>query len=293
MQASSPQKKDDLISSSYQRLPTMLPVKKRTASGGSSSTSKRAKTQAKAAPPPLPSSEEDSDLELDGEGDEDSDDGRDGGEEEDEDSEVNEFELEGSDDGSEDDLIGDDGEDLMARVGDDDEDDDDDDDDDEDDEVVPVVSPAPLKKANVRNSRAAAPLKPAELRALAFAELTASPISTLIATQVSMLLTPVAPPTPATSPLQPLLKSLHAHITTLPSVKASSLARLAKKGAMVPPVKGLDGKWGKVDLEWEKPRAEDVRVVGRWAWGGSLRVKGEYVVDMAIAMPSVSTIVLS
>lgn len=53
------------VSSSYQRPAAMLPVKKRTASVGSSSTSKRAKTQAKAAPPPLPSSEEDSDLELD------------------------------------------------------------------------------------------------------------------------------------------------------------------------------------------------------------------------------------
>lgn len=201
-----------------------------------------------------------------------------------EDSEVNEFELE--EEREDEDLIGDDDEDLMAGL--DSQDDEEDDDEDDDDDDAPAPPPVAIKKANIRNSKAPAPLKPAELRALAFAELTASPISNIISTQVSTLLTPLTPPAPSTSPLQPLLRSLHAHITSLPAQKASNLAGLRKKGVVVPKVEGSDGKWGKPDLEWEKPNAEDVRIVGRWAWGASLKVKGEYVVDMAVGMPAVS-----
>ncbi|ORY92788.1 Nrap protein-domain-containing protein [Leucosporidium creatinivorum] len=207
-----------------------------------------------------------------------------------EDDEENEFELQGEAEESDDDdeMIGDDGADLYANLGaagDADMDDDDDDDSEDDEEpTAPVAAPA-IKKANVRNSKAPKPLTPAELRALAFAELTASPISNIIATQVTSVLDPITPPPASTSPLQPLLKSLHAHLTSLPKQKAISLAALKKKGSTVPKVEGSDGKWGKMELEWEKPRAEDVRVVGRWAWGAGIKIKGEYLVEMAIAMP--------
>lgn len=198
-----------------------------------------------------------------------------------EDDEVNEFELDDQDE-----LIGDDEEDLMARLDEDEEGEDDSSSDAPGSDATPTA-PLVLKKANVRNSRAAAPLKPAELRALAFAELTASPISNFISTETARLLLPITPPAPATSPLQPLLKSLHAHITNLPAQKATSLAGLRKQGLVVPQVEGGEGKWGGMDMMWEKPRAEDVRIVGRWAWGGGYKAQGEYVVDMAIAMPPV------
>ena len=112
------------------------------------------------------------------------------------DSELNEFE---NDDGE---LIGDDGEDLMADL-DGSDGGSDSDSDGSDEGSDPEAAPAPvvaLKKANVRNSRQKAPLKPAELRALAFAELTASPISGFISTQVQAVLPALAPPAPATSP---------------------------------------------------------------------------------------------
>lgn len=281
-------------------MPSKLQTKRK-APAISKTNSKKAKT----APSPLPAFVSDHE-ELDFGDDGDSDNGSSAGdsdaaqarragigraEEEDEedfdeeDSEVNEFEL--GEEGEADDLIGDDDEDLMAGLdSQNDEEEEDDEDDEEDDDAAPP--PPAIKKANVRNSKAPAPLKPAELRALAFAELTASPISNIIATQVSILLTPLTPPAPATSPLQPLLRSLHAHTTTLPAQKTSSLAGLRKRGVVVPKVEGSDGKWGKQDLEWEKPSAEDVRIVGRWAWGGSTKVKGEYVVDIAVAMPAVS-----
>ncbi|KAK4702141.1 hypothetical protein P7C70_g4084, partial [Phenoliferia sp. Uapishka_3] len=196
-----------------------------------------------------------------------------------EDSEANEFEQMGSDAG--DSLIGDDDEDLMAAI-----DGSGDEEDSGDDPMADAPAPVALKKANIRNSRQKAPLKPAELRALAFAELTASPISGFISTQVITILPPLSPPAPATSPLQPLLKSLHAHITSLPSQKPISLAGMKKKGIVVPQVEGVNGKWGEMDFAWEKPKPEEVRIVGRWAWGGGMKVKGEYIVDMAIAMPS-------
>lgn len=199
---------------------------------------------------------------------------------EDDDSEVNEFELD------DDDFQGDDDEELGL-----DQDEDEGSDSDSDSGSAasdePAPPPAALKKANVRNSRQAKALKPQELRALAFAELTASPISGFISTEVGELLPPLTPPAPATSPLQPLLKSLHAHITSLPSQKPISLAALKKKGVVVPAVEGSEGKWGEMEFAWEKPRPEDVRIVGRWAWGGGIKVKGEYTVEMAIAMPTV------
>lgn len=161
------------------------------------------------------------------------------------------------------------------------------DDDDEMDTPIQPAAPEPTK-AERRKAKQPKPLTPAELRALAFAELTASPISNVLATQVAATLDPVTPPAPATSPLQPLLKSVHSHFINLPKQKPISLEKLRKKGIVVPEIKGAEGKWSKMDLEWEKPRSEDVRVVGKWAWGGGLKVKGEYIVELAIAMPPVS-----
>ncbi|KAI5476161.1 pre-rrna processing protein Utp22 [Pseudohyphozyma bogoriensis] len=217
-------------------------------------------------------------------------DSEEGSEEDEDDSEVNEFEQSDDDD----DMIGDDGEDLMQGLDDYSEEDDDDDEEDSDDDgsdegaSAAPAAPAlkPLKKANVRNSRAAPALTPAELRALAFAELTASPISTLLSTEVASIVGPLTPPAPATSPLQPLLKSLHAHLTSLSPLKPTSLKTLKKRGEVVPHVEGLDGKWGDMELAWEKPKPEEVRIVGKWAWGGGVKVKGEYFVDMAVSMPS-------
>ncbi|GAA5969887.1 hypothetical protein JCM3765_002928 [Sporobolomyces pararoseus] len=202
------------------------------------------------------------------------------------------------------DMIGDDDEDLYANLnggaagmeedeeedqssGDDNsdfQDDEDNDDDDDMDTPIQAVAPEPTK-AERRKAKQPKPLTPAELRALAFAELTASPISNVLATQVAATLDPVTPPPPATSPLQPLLKSVHSHFINLPKQKPISLEKLRKKGTVVPEIKGAEGKWSKMDLEWEKPRSEDVRIVGKWAWGGGLKVKGEYVVELAVAMP--------
>ncbi|GAA5958223.1 hypothetical protein JCM21900_000151 [Sporobolomyces salmonicolor] len=202
-------------------------------------------------------------------------------------------------DGSEDDMIGDDGEDLYANLdasggaegssdeeieadGSDEEDDQDSFDNDDALPAAPAFEPTKDKKHKAKKPK---PLTPAELRALAFAELTASPISNVLSTQVAELLDTVMPQAPATSPLQPLLKTLHAHLSSLPKQRAVSLEKLRKKGQIVPPVEGADGKWAKLDLEWEKPRSEDIRVIGKWAWGGGVKEKGEYVVDVAIAMP--------
>lgn len=284
--------------------PTMGSSSKRTAPSTSKSNKKVKLQQAPPAKLPSPTFEDEDSQEDEGEdaeisafGEEDDGEGfedleagleEDGDEDEGEDSEVNEFELEGELEGEDedDDLIDDDGEDLMAALGDEDEEGSDGDDGSDSDEAPPVA-PAPIKKANVRNSRAPAPLKPAELRALAFAELTASPISSILSTQVTSLLNPLTPPLAATSPLHPLLKSLHAHITSLPSQKASTLSGLRKKGIQAPRIEKETKSMAKLEMEWEKPRAEDVRIVGSWAWGGSLKVNGEYFVDMAIALPAV------
>ena len=212
--------------------------------------------------------------------------------EEEEDSEENEFfeeedmgALEG--DSGDEDMIDDDGEDLLANVNDAAEDSEDEDASSEEATPPPDAAPLVLKKANTRNSKAAVPLKPAELRALAFAELTASPISTFITTQVTALLAPITPPAPSTSPLHPILKDLHAHITSLPSQKAISLEGLRKKGKLVVPG-NQGGKWDKIELNWEAPRQQDVRIVGSWAWGGAAKGKnGEYIVEMAVGMPAV------
>ena len=227
------------------------------------------------------------------ENDDDDEDDEEEEEEEEDDSEVNEFEEEEmgpfEDDSGGEDMIDDDGEDLLANVNDAAEGSEDEDAfSDEESTPPPEAAPLVLKKANTRNSKAPAPLKPAELRALAFAELTASPISNFIATQVTALLTPITPPAPATSPLHPILKDLHAHLTALPSQKAISLEGLRKKGKLVVPGK-QGGKWDKIELSWEAPRKEDVRIVGSWAWGGALKSKaGEYIVEMAVGMPAVS-----
>ncbi|GAA5842510.1 hypothetical protein JCM11251_004894 [Rhodosporidiobolus azoricus] len=198
--------------------------------------------------------------------------------------------------GTDEDLIGDDGEDLHAGLGEGSDgirEDDDEEKSGMDDEGWETVGTAPSKPLiapaaeleKKRKGKGPKPLSAAELRALAFAELTASPISNVLSTQVAGLLDPLTPPAPASSPLQPILKALHAHLTGLPQQKPVSLARLRKKGVVVPKVEGGEGKWAKMDLAWEKPRSEDVRVVGKWAWGGGLKEKGEYVVELAVAMP--------
>jgi U3 small nucleolar RNA-associated protein 22 len=227
-------------------------------------------------------------------------------EEDEEISELGEMGESGSDD---EDMIGDDDEDLYADLDgaagemDDEEEEEEDfdensssqgsaDEDDHDQEMdIPIqsTSVAEPTKADRRKAKQPKPLTPAELRALAFAELTASPISNVLATQVAATLDPATPPSPSTSPLQPLLKSVHSHFTNLPKQKSVSLEKLRKKGTIVPEVQGADVKWLKMDLDFEKPRSEDVRIVGKWAWGGGLKERGEYVVDLAVAMPPVSS----
>ena len=215
--------------------------------------------------------------------------------------------LQDSDDDDEQ-MIGDDGEDLYANL-DDDEDDEDDsnaseDVDDleageaaaEDDDgggwqtvgsapSAPLIAPAAelekRKKAKVPK------LSAAEIRALAFAELTASPISNVLATRVAALLDPLTPAAPSNSPLQPVLKDLHAALTALPKQKPVSLEALRKKGRVVPKTEGSEGKWAKLELAWEAPQSEGIRVVGNWVWGGAIKDKGEYFVDLAVTMPSV------
>ncbi|KPV75399.1 uncharacterized protein RHOBADRAFT_53381 [Rhodotorula graminis WP1] len=226
----------------------------------------------------------------------------------DDDDEGDAAQLGGSDDGDGEQLIGDDGEDLYANLDasmDDEEDSGDADEDEavsegagaaaaDDDDGWETVGTAPTKPLIApaaeleqrRRAKKPKALSGAELRALAFAELTASPISNVLATHVASVLDPVTPPAPASSPLQPVLKALHAHLTSLPSGRPVSLDALRKKGRVVPDVEGSRGKWAQMDLPFEKPRAEDVRVVGRWAWGGGFKqLKGEYVVELAIAMP--------
>ncbi|GAA5919932.1 hypothetical protein JCM6882_000002 [Rhodosporidiobolus microsporus] len=198
--------------------------------------------------------------------------------------------------GSDEDLVGDDDEDLHAGLdaaSDGASEDDDDEAGGMDDDGWETVGTAPSKPLiapaaeleKKRKGKGPKPLSPAELRALAFAELTASPISNVLSTQVAGLLDPLTPPAPASSPLQPILKALHAHLTSLPKQKAVSLAGLKKKGVVVPKVEGSEGKWAKMDLAFEKPRSDDVRVVGKWAWGGGVKEKGEYVVELAVGMP--------
>ncbi|GAA5980525.1 hypothetical protein JCM11641_006669 [Rhodosporidiobolus odoratus] len=148
----------------------------------------------------------------------------------------------------------------------------------------PRIAPA-AELDKTRKVKRPKPLSAAELRALAFAELTASPVSNVLSTLVAPLLNPLTPPAPASSPLQPVLKTLHSHITSLPKQKPISLVQLKKQGRIVPEVVGGEGKWVKMELPWEKPRGEDVRIVGKWAWGGAVKEKGEYAVDLAVAMP--------
>ncbi|POY71794.1 hypothetical protein BMF94_5155 [Rhodotorula taiwanensis] len=219
--------------------------------------------------------------------------------------------LEGESDGDQ--MISDDGEDLYANLDDDDDDDDDamdselgessgdepvavgapaaaDDDDDGGWETVGTAPSAPLIAPAAeleKRKRAKVPkLSAAELRALAFAELTASPISNVLATRVAALLDPLTPAPSTSSPMQPVLKELHAALTGVSKQKPTSLDALRKKGRVVPKAEGTDGKWAKLELAWEAPRSEDIRVIGNWAWGGAIKQKGEYFVDIAVAMPA-------
>ena len=275
-------------------------MSKRTAASLSASASATHAKKAKRAPSPSPSAESESGSVEDFSDFQDQEAGED-------DSEVDEF-AQGNEQEDDDELISDDGEDLMAGLddgdhdtqdapyfGDDDSEDDDDNDSDEDlgdtNLTVPPV-PAPVIKSKTRNSRAPKPLSPSEIRALAFAELTASPISSTIATKVTTFLAPLTPPSPSTSPLQPLLKAIHAHLVSLPSQAPSSLDALRNRGLVVPPVAGgkAGGKWAGLEYGFEKPKSDEVRVVGKWAWGGGVKVGGEYVVELAVAMPEVSRV---
>lgn len=220
-------------------------------------------------------------------------------------------------DEDEDQMIGDDGEDLYANLGDgmDEEDalggnsdasdgeeagdsaegDDVDEDDDSGGwETVGTAPSAPLiapaAELEKRKKAKAPKLSAAEIRALAFAELTASPISNVLATRVAALLDPLTPVPAASSPLQPVLKDLHTALTSLPKQKPVSIEALRKKGRTVPKTEGSEGKWAKLELAWEAPRSEDIRVVGNWAWGAAIKDKGEYYVDIAIAMPPVRSL---
>ncbi|GAA5958854.1 hypothetical protein JCM8115_000667 [Rhodotorula mucilaginosa] len=215
--------------------------------------------------------------------------------------------LQDSDDDDEQ-MIGDDNEDLYANLDNDDEEDEEDSDasedvDDleageaaaEDDdgggwETVGTAPSAPLiapaAELDKRKKAKAPKLSAAEIRALAFAELTASPISNVLATRVATLLDPLTPAAPSSSPVQPVLKDLHAALTTLPKQNPVSLEALRKKGRVVPKTEGSEGKWAKLELAWEAPQSEDIRVVGNWVWGGAIKDKGEYVIDLAITMPS-------
>lgn len=227
------------------------------------------------------------------------------GQKSDEEDEEDSIAEDGQDEGSDldDQMISDDGEDLYANLDRDiegeteEEEEEEEEDADADDDgggretvgtapSAPLIAPA-AELDKKRKAKAEKKLSPAELRALAFAELTASPISNVLSTQVSALLHPLTPAAPSSSPLQPILKDLHAHITSLPKQKAVSLDGLRKKGRVVPPVEGHNGKWARMDLAWEKPRSEDLRVTGAWAWGGGFKDKGEYVVEIAVAMPQV------
>ncbi|BGO93928.1 U3 snoRNP protein [Rhodotorula toruloides] len=224
------------------------------------------------------------------------------GQESDEEDEEDSIAGDGQDEGSDMDnqMISDDGEDLYANLdremGDEEDEDEEDEDEEEDQDddggwetvgtapSAPLIAPAAALDKK-RKAKAAKKLSPAELRALAFAELTASPISNVLSTQVSALLDSLSPAASSSSALQPILKDLHTHITSLPKQKAVSLDGLRKKGRVVPPVEGHNGKWAKMDLAWEKPRSEDLRVTGAWAWGGGYKEKGEYIVEIAVAMP--------
>jgi len=271
-------------------------MSKRTATTLAASTTKSKKP--KRAPSPSPSADSGSAEEFDDFEDL---------EQAEDDSEIDEF-AQGNEADEDDEMISDDGEDLMAgldeaddesqdapSLGDDDDDDEEEEDDDDhsdedvgDTDLTAALAPAPAVKSKTRNSRAPKPLSPAEIRALAFAELTASPISSSIANSVSIFLATITPPKPATSPLQPLLKALHAHIVSLPSIKPISLDSLRKRGLVVPPIEGGKGKWAALEYEFEKPKSDEVRVVGKWAWGGGVKVGGEYKVELAVAMPKVS-----
>ncbi|BGP55361.1 hypothetical protein JCM8202_004701 [Rhodotorula sphaerocarpa] len=148
---------------------------------------------------------------------------------------------------------------------------------------APLIAPA--AELEKRRKAKKPKLSAAELRALAYAELTASPISNVLATRVAALLDPLTPTAPASSPLQPVLKELHAGLTSLPAQKPVSLDALRKKGRVVPNAEGTQGKWAKLELAWAPPRGEDVRLIGDWAWGGALKRQGEFFVDLAVAMP--------
>ncbi|KAM0787762.1 hypothetical protein ACM66B_003819 [Microbotryomycetes sp. NB124-2] len=275
-----------------------LPSTSRLNGSGINGLKRSAAAGVSAARPKLYESKSDDDNALDD--GEDSDEGS--FEDLEEDSEIDEFAgdaraVDGSDDEFE---QSDDAQDLHAFPADGALDDDSDDsqdvvEDDGDDfdshEPVASTSAAASQSGGQRKQRKPKQLSADELRALAFAELTASPVSSTISTRVSQLLKTLTPPPPAGSPLQPLLKDLHAHIISLaPSKQPQSLNTLLstckKTKLVVPPFEGSSSKFAELKLAFEKPQPPDVRVVGRWAWGGGYKRNKEYVVDLAVAMPT-------
>ncbi|KAM0752220.1 Nrap protein [Meredithblackwellia eburnea MCA 4105] len=218
-----------------------------------------------------------------------------------------------------DDFIGDDGQDLMAGLEhtqdytDDDEGDDEGDDSREseaeqvsDHASMGAASPPPqpqLQQETKKKAPKPANLSPDELRALAFAQLTAAPVSSIFSTKVAALLPTLSHPPAETSPIQPLVQSLAQRLVSLSSAsqahdkkksnsswkKATSLAQLRKRGVVVPPVQGSEQKWDELELSWAPPASvEDVQLVGNWAWDAATRNSktGEYIVQVAIAIPS-------
>jgi U3 small nucleolar RNA-associated protein 22 len=115
--------------------------------------------------------------------------------------------------------------------------------------------------------------------------------------QLNALLNSTIIPSTSTShnPLRSILKSLHSHIMSLPSIPAippkKAIAKIRKMGGempfVVPQEYGIKGdeKWG---LGWSAP--EEVFVGGSWSVvGGYRKGKGEMGgVDMVVVMPKVS-----
>ncbi|KAK4047715.1 U3 snoRNP protein [Microbotryomycetes sp. JL201] len=211
------------------------------------------------------------------------------------DSEEDEFAIDehGSKDGFE---QSDDDQDLLALANGtalDDENDSSDASDSENFDTDDVDSPEPVASTSaaptMRKQRKPKQLSADELRALAFAELTASPVSSTISTRVTHLLKALTPPVPSGSPLQPLLKDLHAHWIQLAPKQPQSLRSLVatckKRGLAVPTYEGSSSRFADLKLAFEKPLAQDVRIVGRWAWGGGYKANKEFMVDIAVAMP--------
>lgn len=248
--------------------------------------SQQQKPTKKAKLPPLPQSQDSSESEEDID---------------EEDSEPNEWDEEDSQDGEEDDegdedddMIGDDDQDLIAGLSEDGREDDQAEDSEdeagnEEGDAPTATAIKPLKKANVRRSAAPKSLTTAELRALAFAELTASPLSTFLSTSTTSLLSSLTPPPPITPSLKLLLKSLHSLIVGFGDQDPTTVDDLVRKmGLKGLELEGSGTKWtNEMKFGWTAPTNEGVMVGGNWAWGGGIKLNREYFIDLLITIPEV------